>query len=200
CRRAAEQRDGLAPCRLIELHSVPSNLVGCSIGSNLLCNVALLSFGTPARGASAAGGLLALSTPAINRPCASGAVADRLRRVLAVHAIQAGERRPVASRSHAAYGSRRGVALGIYWTRRCDRRREILTHYNGKQEGLSPARLAFRKGQQAEHSLARKKGRPIEGGLNTVQLANQPTSAIRSWAAASAAVAGCAGSWSTVAS
>ena len=27
---------------------------------------------------------------------------------------------------------------------------------------------AFRKGQQAEHSLARKIGRPIEGGQNTV--------------------------------
>src|SRR5262249_56036251 len=29
-------------------------------------------------------------------------------------------------------------------------------------------RIAFRKGQQVEHSLARKIGRPIEGGLNTV--------------------------------
>src|SRR5215467_16358884 len=76
----------------------------------------------------------------------------------------------------------------------------VLTHYKRKQESLSPARLAFRKGQQVEHSLARKIGRPIEGGLNTIQLANQPTSAIRSWAAASAAVAGCAGSWRTVAS
>ena len=44
----------------------------------------------------------------------------------------------------------------------------VLTHYKRKQEGLSPARLAFRKGQQVEHSLARKTGRPIEGGLNTV--------------------------------
>ena len=33
-----------------------------------------------------------------------------------------------------------------------------------------------------------------------LQFANQPTCATRSWTSASAAVAGCAGSWSTVAS
>src|ERR1700681_4484268 len=45
---------------------------------------------------------------------------------------------------------------------------------------------------------SRKTGRPIKGGLYS--LANQPTCATRSWAFASAAVAGCAGSWRTVAS
>ena len=51
-------------------------------------------------------------------------------------------------------------------------------------------------GSEAEHSsrVARKIGRPL------LQLANQPTCATRSWASPSAAVAGCAGSWSTVAS
>ena len=43
-------------------------------------------------------------------------------------------------------------------------------------------------------------GRPIEGGLNTLAARDQPTCATRSWAFASTAVAGCAGSWSTVAS
>src|SRR5262249_15618757 len=42
---------------------------------------------------------------------------------------------------------------------------------------------------------------PNRGRPETLwQLGNQPTSATRSWAAASVAVAGCAGSWSTVAS
>jgi hypothetical protein len=43
-------------------------------------------------------------------------------------------------------------------------------------------------------------GRPIKGGLTLLQLANQPTCATRSWASAPAAVAVCAGSWSTAAS
>jgi hypothetical protein len=49
---------------------------------------------------------------------------------------------------------------------------------------------------------SRKIGRPIEGGPNTPAGCgpNQPTRATRSWAFASAVVAGCTGSWSTVAS
>jgi hypothetical protein len=43
-----------------------------------------------------------------------------------------------------------------------------------------------------------KIGRPIKGGLYS--LANQPTSATRSWAFASVSVAGWTGSWSTIAS
>ena len=41
---------------------------------------------------------------------------------------------------------------------------------------------------------SRKIGRPIEGGPNTLAVRDQPTCATRSWAFASAAVAGCAGS------
>src|SRR5262249_19769095 len=52
-----------------------------------------------------------------------------------------------------------------------------------------PAGLCGRAKQAAQSRAAR----------TLLQLANQPTSATRSWAAASAAVAGCAGSWSTVA-
>src|ERR1700730_11687783 len=56
-----------------------------------------------------------------------------------------------------------------------------------------------------EHSGRRdlglkQQGCPIEGGLDALARLDQPTNATRSWAAASAAVAGCAGSWSTVAS
>jgi hypothetical protein len=54
--------------------------------------------------------------------------------------------------------------------------------------------------QLAEIWHARKIGRPVEGGPNTLAARDQPTCATRSWAFASAAVAGCAGSCSTIAS
>jgi hypothetical protein len=47
---------------------------------------------------------------------------------------------------------------------------------------------------------ARKTGRPIDGGGLLALATDQPTCATLSWAFASAAVAVCAGSWSTVAS
>jgi hypothetical protein len=52
--------------------------------------------------------------------------------------------------------------------------------------------------QLAEIWHARKIGRPVEGGPNTLAARDQPTCATRSWAFAS--VAGCAGSCSTIAS
>jgi hypothetical protein len=55
------------------------------------------------------------------------------------------------------------------------------------------------QGENAPGDIFRKIGRPIEGGPNTLAARDQPTCATRSWAFASAAVAGCAGSWSTVA-
>ena len=56
-------------------------------------------------------------------------------------------------------------------------------------------------GAGVDPSIGRKLTRPPNRGRPALlQLSNQPTYATRSWAFASAAVAGCAGSWSTVAS
>ena len=71
------------------------------------------------------------------------------------------------------------------------------SRYRRQLEGIA---ILTEHSSRVAPAIFRKIGRPIGGGPNTFAARDQPTYATRSWAFASAAVAGCAGSWSTVAS